>query len=116
MDETAGRGGCVYKILTEAEFGALRAGSFEGARADLADGYIHLSTATQLAGTVEKHFAGQSGLVVAAVELAALGGDVRWEVARGGQKFPHLYGRLSMAAVVAHAPLTRAADGGVELP
>ena len=106
----------VYKILTGMEFAALEAGEFEGAPVDLADGYIHLSTAAQVRETVDRHFAGQSGLMVAAVDLAALGGAVRWEAARGGQKFPHLYGRLRMAAVVAHGPLTRAADGSVKLP
>lgn len=111
MNETT-----VYKVLTGTEFAALAAGRFEGAPVDLADGYIHLSTAAQLNATVEKHFAGQDDLVVAAVNLAALGEAVRWEVSRGGQKFPHLYGRLHMAAVVAHAPLARAADGGVLLP
>jgi uncharacterized protein (DUF952 family) len=106
----------VYKVLTGTEFAALEAGRFEGAPVDLADGYIHLSTAGQLTGTVEKHFAGQSGLVVVAVAVAALGEALRWEVSRGGQKFPHLYGRLGMAAVVAHTPLARAADGSVHLP
>ncbi len=109
-DETA------YKVLTGTEFAALAAGCFEGAPVDLADGYIHLSTAAQLTGTVDKHFAGQSGLMVVAVDLAALGEAVRWEISRGGQKFPHLYGRLRMAAVTAHAPLARAADGSVKLP
>ena len=106
----------VYKVLTGTEFAALAAGVFEGAPVDLADGYIHLSTAAQLTGTVDRHFAGQEDLVVVAVDLAALGEAVRWEVSRGGQKFPHLYGRLRMAAVVAHAPLARAADGSVRLP
>jgi uncharacterized protein (DUF952 family) len=106
----------VYKVLTGMEFATLAAGAFEGAPVDLADGYIHLSTAAQLTETVDRHFAGQSNLVVAAVDLAALGEAVRWEVSRGGQRFPHLYGRLRMTAVVAHAPLARAADGSVRLP
>ncbi|GLR66444.1 hypothetical protein GCM10010909_11240 [Acidocella aquatica] len=105
-----------YKILTGTEFAALKAGVFDGAPVDQADGYIHLSTAAQVRETVDRHFAGQDNLVAAAVDLAALGEAVRWEVSRGGQKFPHLYGRLSIAAVVAHAPLARAADGSVKLP
>jgi uncharacterized protein (DUF952 family) len=105
-----------YKVLTGTEFAALEAGDFAGAPVDRADGYIHLSTAAQLTETVDKHFAGQSNLVVAAVDLAALGNAVRWEVSRGGQAFPHLYGALRMAAVLAHAPLTRGADGLVVTP
>ena len=110
------RGTIAYKVLTGTEFTALQAGVFAGAAVDVADGYIHLSTAAQLTETVDKHFAGQSGLVVAAVDLAALGDAVRWEVSRGGQAFPHLYGRLTMAVVLAHAPLTRGADGEVITP
>ena len=104
-----------YKVLTAAQFAALQANQFAGAPVDVADGYIHLSTAAQLTGTVQKHFAGQEGLVVAAVDLARLGEALRWEVSRGGALFPHVYGRLRMGDVVAHAPLCWR-DGLVVLP
>lgn len=104
-----------YKVLTAAQFAALQAGTFEGAPIDIADGYIHLSDATQLTGTVRKHFAGQEGLVVLAIDLNRLDTPVRWEVSRGGQLFPHLYGRLRLTDVLAHAPL-RWQDGQVVLP
>ncbi|MCC6480244.1 MAG: DUF952 domain-containing protein, partial [Sphingomonadaceae bacterium] len=73
---------------------------FLGAPVDLADGYIHLSAADQLQGTLDKHFAGQSGLVIAEVDLTALGETVKWEVSRGNALFPHIYGALPMAAVL----------------
>lgn len=104
-----------YKVLTAAQFAALRAGTFTGAPVDLADGYIHLSTAAQLTETVQKHFAGQHGLVVAAIGLAGLGDALRWEASRGGQLFPHLYGPLRMAQVLAHMGL-RWDSGCVVLP
>jgi uncharacterized protein (DUF952 family) len=84
-----------YKVLTEAELAELRQGGFAGSSADRADGFIHLSTAEQLAGTVDRHFAGRDGLWIAAVDLAALGDAVRWEESRGGALFPHLYAPLS---------------------
>jgi uncharacterized protein (DUF952 family) len=99
-----------YKILTAAQFAALRAGNFSGAPVDLADGYIHLSTAGQLAETVRRHFAGQADLVIAAVGLAALGNAVKWEVSRGGAEFPHLYGTLTMAHVTAYGPVVWTGD------
>lgn len=106
-----------YKVLTAEQWAAFqRDGQFTGAPVDLADGYIHLSAVDQLAGTLDKHFAGQAGLVLAAVDLAALGEAVRWEVSRGGALFPHLYAVLPMAAVVAAGPVQRAADGAVVLP
>jgi uncharacterized protein (DUF952 family) len=104
-----------YKVLTAAQFAALEQEKFEGAPVDIADGYIHLSDATQLTGTVRKHFAGQEGLMVLGINLLQLSGPVRWEVSRGGQLFPHLYGRLRMADVLAHTPL-RWQDGAVVLP
>jgi uncharacterized protein (DUF952 family) len=105
-----------YKVLTAEDATALEAGVFKGAPVDLADGYIHLSTAAQVTETVDRHFAGQTGLVIAAVDLAALGDTVRWEVSRNGKLFPHVYGALNPAVVLARAPLWRNADGTVRLP
>jgi uncharacterized protein (DUF952 family) len=106
-----------YKVLTGEQMAALEhAGTFAGASVDLADGYIHLSTAAQLTETVDKHFAGQTDLHVAAVDLEALGERIRWEESRGGQLFPHLYGALTLDVVVAYSPLERDEDGTVRLP
>ena len=94
----------------------MKASSFAGAPVDLADGYIHLSTAAQLTETVDKHFAGQDDLHVAAVDLGAFGESLKWEESRGGQLFPHLYGPLLLETVVAYSPLERDEDGRVRLP
>lgn len=92
-----------YKIFTADQWAGFQAaGVFVGAPVDLADGYIHMSTAEQTDETLAKHFAGQMGLVIAAVDLAQLGDAVRWEVSRGGALFPHLYGTLLMAAIRSH--------------
>jgi uncharacterized protein (DUF952 family) len=106
-----------FKVLTAAEMQTLEhRGVFAGAPIDLADGYIHLSTAEQLTETVDKHFAGQTELWVAEVDLEALDESVKWEKARGGVLFPHLYGELPLAAVVAYSPLERDDAGQVRLP
>ncbi|MBC2666432.1 DUF952 domain-containing protein [Novosphingobium flavum] len=106
-----------YKVLTADQHEELTArGSFAGAPVDLADGYIHLSTAEQLAETVRKHFAGQDDLWIAAFDLTALGDAVVWEPSRGGQLFPHIYAELPLAAAIAIAPLAWTADGAVALP
>jgi len=92
-----------FKVLSAEQFVRWQAeGTFTGAAVDLADGYIHLSAADQLAGTLEKHFAGQSGLVVAEIDLALLGDTVRWEASRGGALFPHVYGALPIAAMIGY--------------
>jgi uncharacterized protein (DUF952 family) len=90
-----------FKILTADQWELLQAtGSFAGAPVDLADGYIHMSTADQLDETLAKHFAGQRDLVIAQIDLAGFGAALKWEASRGGALFPHLYQPLPLAAVV----------------
>jgi uncharacterized protein (DUF952 family) len=89
-----------YKILTAEQAHRLETGLFAGAPVDLADGYIHLSTAAQVPETLARHFAGQENLVIAAVDLTQLGDAVRWEASRGGALFPHLYAPLPRSAVI----------------
>ena len=90
-----------YKILTADQWAQFQTdGVFTGAPVDLADGYIHMSIADQLPETLAKHFAGQSGLVIATIDLAQLGNALKWEVSRGGALFPHYYDALPMAAVI----------------
>ena len=106
-----------WKVLTGPQYAAWQAeGVFAGAPVDVADGFIHLSAEAQLAETVDKHFAGQSDLFLARVDLVALGEAVRWEVSRGGALFPHVYGVVPWAAVRAHGPLARSAGGDLLLP
>lgn len=106
-----------YKVLTADEMAALEQdGVFKGSLVDLEDGYIHLSTADQLAATVNKHFAGQEGLHLLAVDLAAQGEALKWEPSRGGALFPHLYAPLRLDTVVAYGPLERYEDGRLKPP
>ena len=106
-----------YKVLTADEMTMLeRDGRFGGSADDRRDGFIHLSTAEQLAGTLDRHYAGRDDLHLAAVDLGSFGGSLRWEQSRGDALFPHLYGPLLLETVVAYGPLERDDDGGVRLP
>jgi uncharacterized protein (DUF952 family) len=106
-----------YKVLTADELATLeRDGSWEGSADDRRDGFIHLSTADQLAGTVDKHFAGRTDVHLAAVDLGAFGESLKWEESRGGQLFPHLYGPLRLDTVVAYSALEHHEDGTIQLP
>jgi uncharacterized protein (DUF952 family) len=106
-----------YKIMSAAELQQMqRDGVFHGSPADIADGYIHLSCGSQVAATLDRHFSGIDGLVLAAVDLSVLGDTVRWEPSRGGQLFPHIYGFLPVGAVVSTATLERTPDGAIKLP
>lgn len=104
----------VYKLLRTPEWVEFeRAGETAGAPADLADGFVHFSTAGQLPGTLVKHFAGESRLMLLAIDAESLGADLRWEAARGGALFPHLYRSLRRADVVRARALEDAANGPV---
>ncbi|GAB4387482.1 DUF952 domain-containing protein [Albidovulum sp.] len=91
----------IYKIFRRTEWDAFRqAGRTLGAPVDLADGFIHFSTAEQVAETAARHFASESDLVLVAVQAEAVADDLRWEPARGGALFPHLYRPLRLSDVV----------------
>jgi len=90
----------IYKICTEAAWAEAQAsGVFDGAPIDLQDGYIHFSTAGQVRETAARHFAGQAGLMLLAVDAGALGDKLVYEPSRGGALFPHLYAKLPVSAV-----------------
>lgn len=102
----------IYKICPETLWReAEAAGRFDGASIDLTDGYIHLSTAEQAKETAAKHFAGEAGLLLVAVDAGKLGDALKYEVSRGGALFPHLYAPLSLDAVRWVKPLPLGADG-----
>ncbi|OYX13593.1 MAG: dihydroorotate dehydrogenase [Rhizobiales bacterium 32-66-8] len=102
----------IFKICPAALWAqSVASGTFTGAPVDLADGYIHFSTADQARETAAKHFAGQSDLLLIAVEVARLGIALRWEPSRGGALFPHLYAPLACRTVAWVRPLPLGPDG-----
>lgn len=102
----------VYKITGREEWHAAEtAGVFRGAPVDLADGYVHFSTAAQAAETAAKHFAGRDDLLLVALDADALGEALRWEPSRGGALFPHLYRTFTPAEAVWVRRLPLAPDG-----
>jgi len=95
----------------EAWAAALCAGSYDGTEDDRRDGFIHFSTAGQIRESARRHRAGQAGLVLVAVETGRLGDRLRWEPARGGALFPHLYGKLSPDEALEVVELPLGPDG-----
>ena len=107
----------IYKIAPDSLWrDAEAAGVFSGAPVDLADGFIHFSTAEQVRETAAKHFAGQDNLMLIAVDAERLGDGLKWEVSRGGALFPHLYAPLDPASAVWVRPLPLGEDGKHEFP
>ena len=101
----------IYKICAEALWReAKQEGVFRGAPVDARDGFIHFSSATQVRATAAEYFAGLENLLLIAVDADALGDALNWEVSRGGELFPHLYGDLPLAAVRWVKPLPLGTD------
>ena len=103
---------CAMALWREAE----RSGVFRGSDDDRRDGFIHFSTAAQVAETAAKHFAGQADLLLVRVNIANLGEQLKWEPSRGGALFPHLYGELALTAVTQVDALPLGPDDASRLP
>lgn len=96
----------IYKIFRQAEWlDFQKAGMTDGAPIDLADKFIHFSTAKQVQETADKHFAGVTDLFLAAFDEAELGDALKWEVSRGGADFPHLYRSLNLNELIWCVPI-----------
>lgn len=107
----------IYKICPAPAWRAAeRQGVYRGSADDHRDGFIHFSAPAQVAGTLEKHFAGQAGLFLIAIDTDALGDALKWEPSRGGELFPHLYGELDLGAVRDVFVLQTRADGSHIVP
>lgn len=107
----------VYHMCRRQDWDAARArGAYAGSSQDRADGFIHFSTAAQVRASAARHRAGEEGLVLLVVEARALGAALRWEPARRGELFPHLYGELPVAAVSAVHDLPLGRDGRHRFP
>ncbi|HEV7636693.1 MAG TPA: DUF952 domain-containing protein [Bradyrhizobium sp.] len=107
----------IYKICPASAWReAERQGAYLGSADDTRDGFIHFSTAAQVAETAKKHFAGRSGLFLIEVDADALGDALRWEPSRHNDLFPHLYGELDLGAVTGVFDLRSRSDGSHDIP
>lgn len=107
----------IYKICGLAEWReAKAAGVYQGAPVDQQDGYIHFSASDQVLETANMHFAGRNDLLLLAVDAPMLGNDLKWEVSRGGARFPHLYAPLDLDAVKWETALPLGSNGTFAFP
>jgi uncharacterized protein (DUF952 family) len=109
--------GEVYKIIRRMEWDdAQKTGLFTGSADDRRDGYIHLSSAHQVRTTYDKYFRSEGNLLLAAIPAERLGAQLKWEISRGGEKFPHLYAPLPLTWISRVNAICHAADGSPEFP
>jgi uncharacterized protein (DUF952 family) len=69
------------------------------------------SSTSRRAPRCARQFAGQSGLLLVAVDVNRLIAPLKWERSRGGDLFPHLYGMLPVSAAIWIEPMPIGADG-----
>ena len=107
----------IYKICPASAWReAERLGEYRGSADDIRDGFIHFSTASQVAETARKHFFGQTRLFLIAVDADMLGDALRWEPSRNDELFPHLYGELDLGAVTGVQDMHARSDGYHDIP
>jgi uncharacterized protein (DUF952 family) len=107
----------IYKVVRATEWAsACETGVFTGSPDDERDGFIHMSSAAQLRTTLEKHFAGEAGLLLVRLDAGGFGPELKWEVSRGGETFPHLYGPLQLPLTHSVVAIRRDGDGRPILP
>jgi uncharacterized protein (DUF952 family) len=99
-------GGAIFHLATLEEWAAAQAGGAVTATV-AREGFVHCSTAGQLAATIERHFPGVDQLVLLRLDAAALGEALVWEEGRPGELFPHLYRPIAVAEVLDAVPWQR---------
>ncbi len=90
-------GSFVYKILSASDWNRAEQLGYTQTDLDEGDGYVHLSTREQVSETLQLHYKGQTGVGLFEFALDDIENAIRWESSRGGQLFPHLYGRLHLS-------------------
>lgn len=102
----------MYKIFLATEAASLMtSGQFGGSEDDIRDGFIHLSTAEQVNGTLLRHFRDKPMLFLGIFAADKLGTDLRMEPSRGGDLFPHLYRPLFVSDLSAIVPVPDVREG-----
>lgn len=107
----------IYKICPAVAWRKAESdGVFRGSGIDRDDGYIHFSTGAQVAETAARFFAGQNDLMLVAVDTKRLGDALKWEPARAGDVFPHLYAPLAVSDILWAKTLPLDTDGQHQFP
>ena len=76
-----------------------------------AEGFVHCSNADQAVRVANLFYGDQDDLLVLTIDVSKLAHPVRDEDSGTGELFPHVYGPIERATVLAAAPLRRGTDG-----
>jgi uncharacterized protein (DUF952 family) len=95
----------LYHAAVRAEWDARSQEHYEPAGYE-SEGFVHLSSAAQLVGTLHKHYPGRADLMLLTIDVEALSAAPIWEDLYGsGTEFPHVYASIELGAVSQVVPL-----------
>ena len=107
----------LYKVCSKDDWDkAILKKFYCGSEIDNKDGFIHLSTKKQLNETVKNHFRGKKNLLVISFSTKKIQDNLKWEVSRNGDLFPHYYGNLETKFAVETYNLQLNTNGIHEFP
>ena len=100
----------VYKVLSLREWDEASKTGLVATELDQKDGFIHLSSASQLNMTLSLYFSQQEQVVLLQIKESEIAKDLIYEISekRGGE-FAHLYGELSTKKISQSWNLDRSA-------
>ena len=103
----------VYKVLTLDEWEIAETSGLIITALDQKDGFVHLSTASQLSATLALYFSQEDVIVLLQLDNSKIKDNLRYEepITAGNRKgaFPHYYGDLNIDTISATWNLNRAA-------
>ena len=108
----------IFHVTTRAQWEHAQAtGTYRGDTLDT-QGFIHCSTAAQVAGVANAIFRGRQDLILLRIDSTRVQPEIRYEppTAPENERFPHIYGPLNADAVLETLPFEPGPDGSFRLP
>lgn len=91
----------IFHVTTKQEWAQAQAnGVFEAPSLQL-EGFIHMSEQHQVAGVLQRYYAGKTDLILLHVDETKLTAPLKYEIAPSiNEAFPHIYGTINIDAVI----------------
>ncbi|MFC4261534.1 DUF952 domain-containing protein [Ferruginibacter yonginensis] len=91
----------IFHVTTKQEWAQAQAnGVFEAPSLQL-EGFIHMSEQHQVAGVLQRYYAGKTDLILLHVDETKLTAPLKYEIAPSiNEAFPHIYGTINLDAVI----------------
>lgn len=90
----------VYRVMLNNEWDEFKKKKkFFGNKLDIQSGYIHLSTKSQIKNTIEKYYKNEDSIIIFKINVKDIAKNLKWEISRNNQLFPHLYGFINFIDV-----------------